>query len=171
MLNTPLINGNALETFKIHDVAIEQFQMVIEFMSSVDREHCMFFHFSQTFSKIIFIFIQQNGNLVARWKRWYSKNEDYRTEFREVCFLPRVIYCWLWLLHQTINRFIILVLLLRKSFLHQISVRCFNKIHEPRSYTWVREWTFTVFRSCFSDSFVVSETNIGFLIFQNAFSF
>ena len=44
LLNTPLINGNVLETFKIQDMAIEQLQMKIEFMSSVEVEHCKTFH-------------------------------------------------------------------------------------------------------------------------------
>ena len=39
-----MINGNELETFNIHDVLIEQSQMMIEFMSSVDTEHCKTFH-------------------------------------------------------------------------------------------------------------------------------
>ena len=33
-----------LETFKIQAIAIEQLQMKIEFMSSVEQEHCKAFH-------------------------------------------------------------------------------------------------------------------------------
>ena len=39
-----MIDGNELETFKNQDVVIEQSQMMIEFMSSVDPEHCKTFH-------------------------------------------------------------------------------------------------------------------------------
>ena len=39
--NILLINGNVLETFKIHDITIVQLQMVIKFMWSVELEHCM----------------------------------------------------------------------------------------------------------------------------------
>ena len=44
LLNTPLINGNLLETFNKPDVVIEQLQIKIEFMSSVEMEHCKTFH-------------------------------------------------------------------------------------------------------------------------------
>ena len=43
LLNTPLINGNVLETFKIYDISIEQLQMMIESMSSVDMVPGRFF--------------------------------------------------------------------------------------------------------------------------------
>ena len=33
-----------METFNIHDVPIERSQMVIEYMSSVEKEHCKTFH-------------------------------------------------------------------------------------------------------------------------------
>ena len=66
LLNTPLINGNMLETFKIHDVATEQSQMKIEFMSSVEVEHCKSFHIKSTLSDLFSLswainsFIKQN---------------------------------------------------------------------------------------------------------------
>ena len=43
-----MINGNALETFKIHELIIEQSQMVIEYMSSVDQDHCKTFRVKST---------------------------------------------------------------------------------------------------------------------------
>ena len=39
-LDTVLINGNVLETSKIHEINIEQSQMMIESMSSVEMDYC-----------------------------------------------------------------------------------------------------------------------------------
>lgn len=53
LLNTPLISGSTLETFKILELIIEQFQLMIEFMSSVDMENSMYFDGQYRLLKII----------------------------------------------------------------------------------------------------------------------
>ena len=60
LLNTLLMNGNLLETFKIQEQAIAQLQMKIEFMSSVATEHCKSFYIKST----LFWLIQP---IIAYW--------------------------------------------------------------------------------------------------------
>ena len=64
-LSTLLIIGNVPDIYKILVNAIEQSQMIIEFMLSVDMEISMFSWYYKSF---INLSIQQNRNLAARWK-------------------------------------------------------------------------------------------------------
>ena len=62
-LSTLLIIGNVPDIYKILVNAIEQSQMIIEFMLSVDMEISMFSWYYKSF---INLSIQQNRNLAAR---------------------------------------------------------------------------------------------------------
>ena len=70
LLDTPSIYGNTLVTFKTHELAFEESQTMIEFMSSVDLEYSKSYYFALlTRYKYIYLFYQQDGNLVTRWER------------------------------------------------------------------------------------------------------
>ena len=62
-LSTLLIIGNVPDIYKILVNAIEQSQMIIEFMLSVDMEISMF---SWNYKSFINLSIQQNRNLAPR---------------------------------------------------------------------------------------------------------